>query len=133
MLVVFIVWLYLARDNFDRRADNNVNWRKGWMIGGWLIPVANIVIPNRVVREIYVRSSPDRTWTSDRLVNAWWIALLVSFFTYTETATSSGGVTQVHTPTSVAAVTGGAGILAAILVAVIVRRVTTWQDATPAA
>jgi hypothetical protein len=133
VLVVFIVWLYLARDNFDRRADNNVNWRKGWTIGGWFIPLANIVIPNRVVSEIYARSSPDRTWTSTRLVNAWWIALLVSFFTYTETTTRSGGVTEVHTPAFIAAVTGGVGILAAVLAAVIVRRVSTWQDAAPAA
>ncbi|GAA0715909.1 DUF4328 domain-containing protein [Dactylosporangium roseum] len=132
VLVVFITWLYLARDNFDRRADDNVNWRKGWTIGGWFIPLANLVIPNLVVGEIYARSSPDRTWTSPRLVNAWWIALLVSLFTYTETTTRAGGATEVHTPVFVAAVSGGAGVLAAVLAAVLVRRVSTWQDTKPA-
>ncbi|WP_432988375.1 DUF4328 domain-containing protein [Dactylosporangium sp. CA-233914] len=133
VLVVFIVWLYLARDNFDRRNDDNVNWRKGWTIGGWFIPLANLVIPSLVVGEVYARSSPDRTWTSRRVVTAWWVALLVSLVSYTETTTYAGGATQVHTPAFVAAVTGGAGVLAAILGAVIVRRVSAWQDAKPAA
>ncbi|WP_330186402.1 DUF4328 domain-containing protein [Dactylosporangium sp. AC04546] len=132
VLVVFIVWLYLARDNFDRRNDNNVGWRKGWTIGGWFIPLANLVIPYLVVKEIFARSSPDRTWTSDRVVTAWWLALIVSLFSYTEATTWADGTTQVTTPTGVAIVTAAAGALAALMGALLVRRVTTWQDGAPA-
>ncbi|GGM59490.1 hypothetical protein GCM10007977_071330 [Dactylosporangium sucinum] len=133
VLVVFVVWLYLARDNFDRRCDNNVGWRKGWTIGAWFIPLANLVIPYLVVREIFARSSPDRTWTPDRVVSAWWLALIVSLFSYTETTTWSDGTTQVVTPTAVAIVTAAAGIVSAIAGAVLVRRISTWQDGLPAA
>ncbi|GAA2382637.1 hypothetical protein GCM10010170_090970 [Dactylosporangium salmoneum] len=59
--------------------------------------------------------------------------MLVSFITYTESTTRSNGVTEAHTPVFIAAVTGGAGILAAGLAAVIVRRVSAWQDAKPSA
>ncbi|WP_344506959.1 hypothetical protein [Dactylosporangium maewongense] len=38
------------------------------------------------------------------------------------------GFEDVHTPVEVAYVTGAAGILAALLAAFIVLRITTWQD-----
>jgi hypothetical protein len=132
VLAAFVVWLYLARDNFDRRGDGSVDWRKGWTIGGWFVPLANLVIPNRVVGEIYVRSAPDRQWPAPRLVNLWWGGLLVSLFHYTESTVRAGGATAVHTPLFVAVITGGAGILAAVCAAVMIRRVSAWQDAKPA-
>jgi hypothetical protein len=41
-------------------------------------------------------------------------------------------VNTVYTPAFLAVITGGAGILAAVLGIIIVRRVTVWQD-SPAA
>jgi hypothetical protein len=132
VLVVFIVWLYLARDNFDRRGGGS-EWSKGWTIGGWFVPIANLGIPNRVVADVHRRSAPDRTEPSDRLVNAWWAALLVSFIGYTETTTYADGAVTVYTPAGFGLLAGGAGILAAVLGVVLVRRVSAWQDATPPA
>ena len=132
VLALFIVWLYLARDNFDRRGGG-AEWSKGWTIGGWFVPIANLGIPNRVVADVHRRSAPDRSEPTDRLVNAWWAALLVSFIGHTETTTYADGTVVVHTPAFFGVVAGGAGILAAILGVLLVRRVSAWQDATPAA
>jgi hypothetical protein len=130
-LVVFIVWLYLAHDNFGRR-NNPLEWRKPWVVAGWLVPVANLFVPGQVVKEVYLRSCPEKAWSSVQLVSIWWTALLVTFFSLTNTTvhvTDAGAtVTDVYTPAFVAVVTGGAGILAAVLGIVIVRRVSTWQD-----
>ncbi|WP_255779434.1 DUF4328 domain-containing protein [Dactylosporangium sp. AC04546] len=135
-LVVFIVWLYLAHDNFGRR-DNPLEWRKGWVIAGWFVPVANLVIPGQVVKEVYRRSYPEKAWSSVQLVSAWWMALLVTFLSYTNTTVyatpgTDATVTTVYTPAFLAVITGGAGILAAVLGIIIVRRVSVWQD-SPAA
>ena len=133
VLVLVIVWLYLARDNFDRRGDGSVEWKKGWTIGGWFVPLANLVIPNRVVAEVHRRSAPDGSWPSDRIVNAWWVALLISFVGYTETTRYASGEVIVYSPPSFAVVSGVAGIIAAVLLALIIRKVSTWQDGIPTA
>lgn len=131
-LIVFIVWLYLAHDNFGRR-NNPLEWRKGWVIAGWFVPLANLFVPGQVVKEVYTRSYPEKAWSSVQLVGTWWTALLVTFLSYTETtvhATPGTGatVTTVYTPAFLAVITGGAGILAAILGITILRRVSLWQD-----
>ncbi|MEU0562209.1 DUF4328 domain-containing protein [Dactylosporangium sp. NPDC006015] len=131
VLVLVIVWLYLARDNFDRRGDRSVEWKKGWTIGGWFVPFAGLVIPNRVVAEIHRRSAPDGTWPSDRIVNAWWVALLISFIGYTETSKYASGEIIVYSPPFFAVVSGVAGIVAAVLLALLIRKVSTWQDNIP--
>ena len=128
VLVAVIVWTYLVRDNFDRRDETSVRWPKAFTIAGWFIPIANLVIPQQVVKELYARSNPDRSWTPTGVVSSWWLLLLVSLFASTETKIYADGFKDVHTPIEVAAVTGGAGILAALLAAFIVWRVSTWQD-----
>ncbi|MEV0560999.1 DUF4328 domain-containing protein [Dactylosporangium sp. NPDC050588] len=128
VLAALIVWLYLVRDNFDRRDETSVRWPKAFTVAGWFIPVANIVIPQQVVKELYARSNPDRSWTPTGVVSSWWLLLLVSLFASTETKLYADGFKDVHTPVEVAYVTGAAGILAALLAAFIVLRITTWQD-----
>lgn len=131
-LIAFVVWLYLAHDNFRRR-NNPLEWRRIWVVLGWLIPVANLFVPSQVVKEVYTRSSPEKAWSSVQLVSLWWVALLVTFVSYTETtvyATGAGATeTTVYTPAFLAVVTGVAGIVAAVLGIIIVRRVSAWQDA----
>jgi hypothetical protein len=131
-LTVFIVWLYRAHDNFGRR-NNPLEWRKAWVIAGWFVPVANLVVPGQVVKEVYRRSYPERAWSSVQLVSTWWMALLVTFISVTDTtvyvpAGTDTTVTTVYTPAFLAVITGGAGVLAAILGSIIVRRVSVWQD-----
>lgn len=130
-LIAFVSWLYLAHDNFRRR-NNPLEWRKIWVIIGWLIPVANLFIPGQVVKEVYTRSYPEKAWSSVQLVSLWWVALLVTFISYTETTTyaTGNGATEatVYTPAFLAVITGVAGIVAAVLGSIIVRRVSAWQD-----
>ena len=76
----FMVWLYQARQALDRRGETGMRWATGWTIGGWFIPLANLVIPARVVAEVYARSAPGavRGWQTPRLVVAWWFVFLLS-------------------------------------------------------
>lgn len=50
--LAFIQWLYRARLDLERRGAAGLTWRPGWAIGGWFIPIANLVIPLLVVNEI---------------------------------------------------------------------------------
>ena len=75
---------------------------------------------------------PDRLTPfgpSEDTPEAWWVLLIVSFLTYTETFTMADGTTPVYTPPAIAVDGGAAGVLAAVFGAVLVRRVSAWQDA----
>ena len=51
LAVLFIVWSYKAHQATDRLAPVGRSWRRGWAIGGWFIPFANLVIPKLVLNE----------------------------------------------------------------------------------
>lgn len=55
--VTFIVWLYRARNNLVHWGFAAMKWRPGWAIGGWLLPVANLVIPKLVVDTVWSASA----------------------------------------------------------------------------
>jgi hypothetical protein len=50
--VTFIRWLYRARVNLYHFGMYDLKWKSGWTIGGWFIPIVNIVIPLIVVNEV---------------------------------------------------------------------------------
>lgn len=126
----FLVWLYPARENLDLRGLTGMRWAKGWTVGGWFIPLADLVIPARVVGEVYARSEPNaiRSWTMPRVVLGWWIALILTFFRFTyQTVDEATGVAQVHGARFWDVVNGLAGVAAAVLAVRLVRQVTAWQ------
>lgn len=51
-LVVFIVWMWRAHAAGDRLRPGDRKYSKGWTIGAWFIPFANVVLPRRVMTEI---------------------------------------------------------------------------------
>lgn len=82
VLVVLIVFLYRASKNTELWQQQSRRWAAGWTIGGWFIPVANIVIPFLVVAEIWKRSPEPGPGGVTRRVGAspvgiWWGAWIV--------------------------------------------------------
>ncbi|MDX6281034.1 MAG: hypothetical protein QOH03_2105 [Kribbellaceae bacterium] len=85
--IVFIVWLRRARD-----AAEAVNpWfqhrhGRGWVIGGWLVPIISFWYPLQVVEDIIEASTPQipagttpwRPQPQDRLVYIWWVTWVAS-------------------------------------------------------
>jgi hypothetical protein len=129
--VTFLIWLYQARENLDLRGETGMRWAKGWAIGGWFIPLADLVIPARVVGEVSARSRPGaiRSWTMPRVVTGWWIALILTFFHFTyQTVDVQARVIVVHGERFWNGVNGLAGVVAAVLAVRLVREVTAWQS-----
>ncbi len=57
--VFFLIWLYRAYDNVralnpSRRLENS----PGWTIGSFFIPIANLFVPYRGVKEVWQKSGP---------------------------------------------------------------------------
>ncbi|WP_243640011.1 DUF4328 domain-containing protein [Micromonospora sp. MW-13] len=73
--VLMIIWTWRARKNLDAFPGALPQFSPGWAIAGWLVPLANVVVPVRVVAGI-ARDSLWRARTSV-LVGVWWAAWLV--------------------------------------------------------
>ncbi|MFJ4679224.1 DUF4328 domain-containing protein [Kitasatospora sp. NPDC088783] len=81
--VVFIVWLYRVRVNVEVICPQVYQRGRGWTIGAWFIPFANLYLPWRVTADIWNASGPtDRHGVPQPVrtgvVNAWWTAWVVS-------------------------------------------------------
>lgn len=73
--VLMIIWTWRARKNLDAFPGALPQLDPGWAIAGWLVPLANFVVPVRVVAGI----ARDSLWRARTpvLVGVWWAAWLV--------------------------------------------------------
>src|SRR5262249_41174076 len=86
-LLVFCFWLYRAHSNLRRLDENKLDYGPAWAFLGFLIPIANLVIPRKVVRDVWLASDPDIPSDQDvswelgnptPLVDGWWVFLILS-------------------------------------------------------
>jgi hypothetical protein len=56
---MFLVWLFRAYANLPSIRSENSEYTPGWAIGWWFIPLANLIKPFQVVRNVWAESDPD--------------------------------------------------------------------------
>ena len=59
VFVLIIIWLNQAFDSAASRGATGTTWSSGWAVGGWFIPLANLVIPKLVFNEVDRMSRPE--------------------------------------------------------------------------
>jgi hypothetical protein len=83
-VVAFLIWLHRAYSNLTALGNpkQKLDYSPGWAIGAWFIPIINIVLPYRIVREIWAKSDPSIRTADDlqftpaapsSLLLAWWL------------------------------------------------------------
>jgi hypothetical protein len=84
--VCFLVWIYRAHRNLPALGARNLGYSPGWAVGGFFVPLLNLVRPYQVVREIWKASSPevgvsnDSSWQNvgtSPLLGIWWGTFIV--------------------------------------------------------
>jgi hypothetical protein len=132
VFVLLIIYLFRAVKNTELWNAQKEKWTPGWAIGGWFIPVANLVIPFLTVRETWRRSNPDavagRGGTSSGLVWAWWLPFILGYIAIQiDPGDDPPTLDQIR-------VRDGFGIagcvllaISSILLIVLVRRLAAWQ------
>lgn len=95
--IAFICWLYRARTNVDAWQARGLRWSSGWAIGGWFIPLGNLVIPKQVVDEVRGASAAPGLGApvgagSTPLIWAWWLCYLLG-----DILSSCGGIARDNT------------------------------------
>ena len=82
--VLLIVWTYRCAKNASALGRVGARLTPGWTIAGWLVPVANFVLPYLAVSDLWrssdasaERGSGWRRLHTSSLVVAWWFVYLI--------------------------------------------------------
>lgn len=86
--ILFLIWIHRVYKNLRSLDARNLEFSPGWAVGWFFIPIANLFVPYRVVKEIWVKSDPGidkpvETWQRNdtpALLPLWWGFWIVSTF-----------------------------------------------------
>jgi hypothetical protein len=135
--VLFIIWMWRAASNLPLFGRVRPKFSPGFAIGGWFIPLANFIIPGMQMFDIDKGSGP-RLRSGERprgsgLVVVWWITFVLGrlgaftapsfelFHRYEVDGFDVGNVLLV--------VASALTAIAAVLAILVIRRVTSRQEA----
>lgn len=124
--VAVVVWLWRARTAAEL-IEVPEGWGRPWVIAGWFVPVLNFWIPRNVVASVWRASAPlASAWP----VNAWWAAFVAWILVgRLGDGDPSGTAAHVHHEITLYVISWAFGIVAAVLAAVVVWRITRFQEA----
>jgi hypothetical protein len=85
LLVVLIVWLWRAYSNVEAFGVGPRRYGRGWAIGAWFVPIANLFIPKQILNDSW-RAADEQAPNNPRwaklpvagVITAWWVTFLVS-------------------------------------------------------
>jgi len=86
--IPFLVWFHRAYANLPALGMAPLEVGAGWAIGGWFVPLLNLVRPKEIMNDIWRGSDPNRASRLDGfwrvgpvsgLVHLWWTLVLLSW------------------------------------------------------
>lgn len=136
-LVLFIIFLFQTNKAQDRFAPSRI-WSRGWTIGCWFIPLANLVLPALVVNDVdQIASEHDPRGDGS---GGWWPGLAFWWGLYVVgivLLVLGSGMTEGSDPDAAQsgyALEGAAGLAmcgAGIVAGFLVRRIASADQAAP--
>lgn len=80
--VVFLVWVWRADAHAAAVSSRPRRYRRGWLIAGWFVPIANFVIPKQLVDDLWRRARAAESATDGEAAVPgrfhWWWATYVA-------------------------------------------------------
>ena len=137
--IVFIVWFFRAAKNSEALGRQRPRFGAGWAIGGWFIPLANLVIPVLIAQDLWRGSDPSVPRGDDRwriaprsaLVGWWWALLIVSrvsLFIGRDDTNENERISAIRGGINGSLVAQVLTVAAAVLAILVVRRITERQE-----
>ncbi len=138
IFVLLVIWLWRVAKNAEQLGRTGPRFGPGWTIGGWFIPIANLVIPVLVVQDLWRGSDPatprgDPLWrraSGSTLVGFWWAfhVLALMRFAAGDEADTRVELEDLRTNDTIAAIGMVLAVVAAILLIQVVRRLAQRQE-----
>lgn len=128
--IAFIVWMHRAYANLDAFGATGRAYSRGWTIGAWFIPFANLWLPYKVMQEIWQLSEPAGDETPMVApIGAWWGAYVaMSILSNVAARLDDLGASAVT-----AIITAIISVVAALLAIRLVHLLTARQERAPRA
>ncbi|MFB9431340.1 DUF4328 domain-containing protein [Streptoalloteichus tenebrarius] len=136
--VVFIVWMFRARDNAEATVPAPHRLGRPWLVLGWGVPVVNLWFPKRIMDDIWRASHPSTPAGSrdldvtarPALGYAWWAAWLTQLLLdrVVSHLLRSDSLDDIRLAAVVDANSAPIGIAAAVLVSLLVWRTSDFQE-----
>ena len=118
------MWMHRSFRNLPALGATGLRWSPAWAAGGWFIPLANLVIPYLVTRELWIHAGGEPERVSP-LLPLWWTAWVAANFL--QGASNSVGRSS-RIGGDVLGILNDVGlVLAGALLIVIVQRITRRQ------
>ena len=123
------MWMHRSFRNLPALGATGLSWSPAWAAGGWFIPLANLVIPYLVTRELWIHASGEPERVSP-LLPLWWGAWVGAYVLHVlQGASNSVGRTS-RVGGDVLGILNDVGlVLAGALLIVLVQRITRRQRA----
>jgi Domain of unknown function (DUF4328) len=142
--VAFIVWFHRAYGNLPTLGIVKPRHARGWAIGAWFVPFANLVVPKQIANDIWRAGDPEldpgeADWRKRRVAGAlhlWWAAYLVSGALIrigTGMLDDAAGFEQARDAVTVDAIGQGLAIFAAVAAIWVIWRSSERQEARASA
>ncbi|MER6385834.1 DUF4328 domain-containing protein [Streptomyces sp. NPDC001250] len=133
--VAFLVWLWRARINAELIGGAAAHRRsRGWTIGAWLTPIANLWFPYQIVSDIWQASAP-RQPAPGTLVKAWWVLFVASVYLVKpiqwRMAAQEGSEQDLLANANMSTLLTALYLGAGVLLILVIRRITEWQTNRP--
>ncbi len=132
--LAYLTWSWRVRSNAERLCPLPHRLAKGWVVGGWLVPVFPLIVLEDVWRTsrpstpevLTVRELP-RGW----LVHYWWYASMACALVALWLAITRNDEPTLDALMTIASLTtllAALEMVAAALVITLIRRITQWQS-----
>lgn len=82
--ITFLIWVHRANKNCNGFANNRLEFSPGWAVGYYFVPVVNLYLPYKAMKEIWRVSTDPVHWRSQSgslLLVLWWMLWIVSNIT----------------------------------------------------
>jgi hypothetical protein len=128
--LLLVLWLYRARVNLATVPWARPRWAPAWVVGALVVPILGPFMFAAILADVARESVPPAdAATRGRLASAAWAWLATAL----PAAVLFGAATAAPEPAVYVLLAGAEGcqLAAAVLLLVLVRTVTAWQDAQP--
>ena len=81
VIILLLRWIYLSNMNSKLMGAKNMQFSPGWAVGWNFVPIMNLFMPFRVMKEIWKTSKDPENWESletPSIIIWWWPITLIS-------------------------------------------------------
>ncbi len=137
--VCWLIWLHRAYGNLKLMGTCKSDYTPGWAVGYWFIPIANLVRPYQITKELWLRSARRNAVESIKefppavVLTCWWGVYLISGFLgqlLMRLSSRATAIDELQSVTMMGIALDAVGILSAGLALAVVHTIDTLQQET---